>query len=80
MTYATLFDRPTPLNGGDGLYDWLRMFIKTPFGQMDETEKDAILRETVQELTDALYREGVWYSDYVRLRCKAVKESAAFSK
>ena len=75
VTYAMLFDRPTPLNGEDGLYDWLCMFIKTPFGQMGGSEKDAILRETVAELKDTLYREGVWYSDYVRLRCKAVKEN-----
>lgn len=74
VTSALLFDRPTPLNGEDGLYDWLRMFIKTPFGQMGEDEKEAILRETVGELKSALYRSGVWYSDYVRLRCKAVKE------
>ena len=74
VTFASLFDRPTPLNGSDGLYDWLRMFIKTPFEGMDPAETEAILRETVRTLRDDLYREGVWYSDYVRLRCKAVKE------
>ena len=71
---AVLFDRPTPLKGGDGLYDWLRMLIKTPFGRMEEEEKEAVLRETVEELRAPLCRGGVWYSDYVRLRCKAVKE------
>lgn len=75
VTYAVLFDRPTPLKGEDGLYDWLCMFIKTPFGQMDGAEKESILREAVQELKPVLCREGVWYSDYVRLRCKAVKEN-----
>lgn len=75
VTFATLFDRLTPLNGEDGLYDWLCMFIKTPFGQMDEAEKEAILRETVRELEPALYREGIWYCDYVRLRCKAEKDT-----
>lgn len=73
VVYATLFDRPTPLNGPDGLYDWLCMFIKTPFSGMEPAEKEAILREAVRELRGALYREDVWYSDYVRLRCKAVK-------
>lgn len=77
VTFAALFDRLTPLNGKDGLYDWLRMFIKTPFAQMDEAEQEAILRETVRELEPVLYREGVWYSDYVRLRCKAEKETIA---
>ena len=74
-TYATLFDRPTPLNGDDGLYDWLRMFIKTPFQGMEPAAEEAILREVVEALRPALYRDGVWYSDYVRLRCRAVKET-----
>lgn len=74
VTFASLFDRPTPLKGEDGLYDWLCMFIRTPFLGMEPAEEEAILRETVQALRDRLYREGVWYSDYVRLRCKAVKE------
>lgn len=75
VTYATLFDRPTPLSGEDGLYDWLHMFIKTPFEGVDQAEREAIFREAVAELKGSLYRDGVWYSDYVRLRCKAVKES-----
>lgn len=74
VTYATLFDRPTPLKGEDGLYDYMQMFIKTPFDLMEEAEKEAILRETVEALRDSLCRDGAWYSDYVRLRCKAVKE------
>lgn len=75
VTYATLFDRPTPLNGPDGLYDWLCMFIKSPFEGTDPAQREAILREVVEELRGELYREGIWYSDYVRLRCKAVKET-----
>lgn len=74
VTYASLFDRPTPLNGGDGLYDWLCMFIKTPFEGLDPAQREAVLRETVEALRASLFREGVWYSDYVRLRCRAVKE------
>lgn len=75
VTYATLFDRPTPLNGSDGLYDWLCMFIKTPFEGMDPAEREAILREVTENLREPLFRDGVWLCDYVRLRCKAVKES-----
>ena len=41
---------------------------------MEEEEKEAVLRETVEELRAPLCRGDVWYSDYVRLRCKAVKE------
>ena len=74
MVYATLFDRPTPLKGEDGLYDWLNMFIKTPFAGLSEADREEILRETAARLRDRLYRDGTWYSDYVRIRCKAVKD------
>lgn len=74
VTYASLFDRPTPLNGSDGLYDWLCMFIKTPFQGLDPAERETILRETAENLREPLFQDGVWLCDYVRLRCKAVKE------
>lgn len=74
VVYAVLFDRPTPLIGKDGLYDWLTMFIKTPFVNVDALTKEAVYRDAVERLRGSLYRNGVWYSDYVRIRCKAVKE------
>ena len=73
MTYATLFDRMTPLKGENGLYDWLCMFIETPFAEISADEKEDILREVVDHLRPDLYRDETWYSDYVRIRCKAVK-------
>ena len=75
VTYAILFDRPTPLSGEDGLYDWLKMFIKTPFADVDKAVKENIYRDTVEQLRYAFFRDGVWYSDYVRIRMKAVKIS-----
>ena len=73
VTHAFLFDRMTPLKGGNGLMDWMKMFLKTPFGGMDDGLKEEILRETAEALRPALFRDGVWCSDYVRLRCRAVK-------
>lgn len=73
VVYATLFDRPTPLQGEEGLYDWLRMFIQTPFAGLEAGEQEVILRDAVARLRERLYRDGTWYSDYVRIRCKAVK-------
>lgn len=72
---AALFDRPTPLNGPEGLYDWLRMFIKSPFAGADPAAREEILREVVGQLRGPLLQEGIWYCDYVRLRCKAIKET-----
>ena len=37
-------------------------------------DREEILRETAARLRDRLYRDGTWYSDYVRIRCKAVKD------
>lgn len=68
-----LFDRKTKLDGKDGLYDWIRMFVKNPFEGLSAAVSEEIIREAVDELRPTLCEDGVWYADYVRLRCKAVK-------
>lgn len=73
VRFATLFDRMTELKGEDGLSDWIRMFVKTPFKNLDSSLQDHIVRNTVQSLESRLYHDGKWYADYVRLRIKAVK-------
>ena len=74
VTYAVLFDRPTKLDGEDGLKDWITMFVKTPFSVVrDEYEMNEILDQTVERLREDLFIDGSWYSDYVRLRMKAVR-------
>lgn len=75
VRFATLFDRPTPLKGADGLRDWLDMFVKAPFeGIQDEAEREAIEGETVETLRGELCIHGQWRADYVRLRMKAIKK------
>lgn len=73
VEYANLFDRPTLLKGDDGLADWMRMFVKTPFAGVPAGETDAIIRAAAASLAPLLYRDGNWYADYVRIRFKAVK-------
>lgn len=70
---AMLFDRPTSLKGDNGLADWIKMFIKEPFEQIPEKIQDAIIKEAVNELKPLLYKNNIWFADYVRLRCKAIK-------
>lgn len=70
---AVLWDRPTELRGRDGLYDWIKLFIRTPFAGMEAALTEEIVRSAVAALKDPLFREGVWYADYVRLRCRAVR-------
>lgn len=70
---AVLFDRMTELNGDNGLYDWILMFIKKPFEGIEKGMAEEIINSAVDSLKDKLFHDGKWYSDYVRLRCKAVK-------
>jgi len=69
-----LFDRMTELKGQDGMADWIRMFVKKPFEGMNENVKNHIIEQTTEYLKDKLYKDGVWYADYVRIRGKAIKK------
>ena len=73
VTYAVLFDRPTALKGDDGMASWISMFIRTPFEGVDEETENEIIDEAVKNLRNDLFKDGIWYSDYVRLRMKAIK-------
>lgn len=73
VRYAALFDRSTALTGEDGMSSWIRMFIRTPFEGVDEDTENEIINETVKNLRNDLFKDGIWYSDYVRLRMKAIK-------
>lgn len=75
MTDAFLFDRPTRLEGPDGMADWIRMFVKRPFDGLEAALSDELIAAAVDELgaDPELLRDGVWYADYVRLCMRAVK-------
>ena len=73
VVYATLFDRPTRLQGERGLQDWICMFVKSAFAGMTADEREAVIAEVAAELRPRMYQQGVWVADYVRLRVKAVK-------
>ena len=73
VTFAKLFPRPTPLEGKDGLTEWMKMFVRAPFEGLAEDIADDIRRRTAEVLKEKLYHDGIWYSDYVRLRMRAVK-------
>lgn len=73
VTSALLFDRMTPLEGENGLTDWMRMFLGVPFTGLAEEEQEEIRREAAERLRSRLWKDGRWYADYVRLRMKAVR-------
>jgi trans-aconitate methyltransferase len=62
---AWLIDRPTPVEGEDGMQDWLAMFAR--FAPRDR------LHEVAERLRPTHYKDGVWTLDYVRLRIVARK-------
>jgi trans-aconitate methyltransferase len=74
---AHLFDRPTALEGENGLEDWLRMFAGSYFRDLPEERARETIRKIVERLRPALYRDGVWTLDYRRLRVVAIKGGAA---
>lgn len=74
VRFAVLFDRPTELKGENGMRDWINMFLKTPFSVVkQEGEKEAMIEEALRGLRSSLYKNGSWYSDYVRLRIRSVR-------
>jgi trans-aconitate methyltransferase len=74
VTFALLFDRPTPLEGGaQGLEHWYKMFGSHWTGALPEEKRVAFLRVAEEIASAKLQRDGVWTADYRRLRVTARK-------
>ncbi len=70
---ASLFDRPTPLEGENGMEEWLRMFGQSYLRRFPEERAGAVIQGLVADLRPTLYRDGVWTIDYRRIRIVAVR-------
>jgi trans-aconitate methyltransferase len=76
VTFATLFDRPTPLEDAEnGLRNWLTMFGGTFQDQHSNDQRETFFAAIEQEARPALWRNGQWVMDYRRLRIVAQKLS-----
>ena len=64
-----LIPRPTPLP--TGMSGWLVTFGARFFALLPEAERDAARAEAVELLHPALFADGAWTADYVRLRFAA---------
>ena len=76
LTYVdvTHFERPTTLNdGADGLRLWLKMFAVSIFAAIPDDRIDPVIDRVEQATRAALFHDGVWTVDYVRLRFHAVR-------
>ena len=69
---ASLFDRPTPVEGERGMEDWIEMFCGSYLRDLDANGAKQKVREVASHLRPTLYRDGVWMLDYRRLRVVAV--------
>ena len=73
LTFATLFARPTPLDGESGMVNWLQMFRNSVLAAFSEDTQAKILANVVEQLRPTLYKNGTWFADYRRLRIVVIK-------
>jgi len=72
VTFALLFDRPTPLEDGEaGLRNWIRMFGASFLAGISPEKQEELVFVTEQRLRKEMFRDGKWHADYRRLRIVA---------
>jgi trans-aconitate methyltransferase len=70
---AWWFERPTPLEGKDGLRNWINMFCESMFKEVPENSRDAALNRIEATINPKNLIDDQWYVDYCRLRIVAEK-------
>ena len=65
-----LYDRPTPLEGPEGLRNWVRMFRPAVLEKVDVGRFFAALEDAARL---ELFRDGAWHADYRRIRVSAIR-------
>ncbi|MEQ1822500.1 MAG: class I SAM-dependent methyltransferase [Fimbriimonadaceae bacterium] len=73
LQQAFLFDRPTKLEGEDGMMNWLTMFGSAIEADLAEGQRAAACEAACEAMRPTLYRCGQWYADYRRIRVFARK-------
>lgn len=77
VTFAAMFDRPTPLaTGDDGLQNWLKVFAKVWLAPLSDTKQAQVYQQVETRLKPRLFRDGTWWADYCRLRVVAYRPIA----
>lgn len=78
VEYIEIIPRPTPLPAG--MDTWLETFRNGVLDLLTEPERSAAKSETLALLKPVLCdADGNWVADYVRLRFKAIRKTAAQS-
>lgn len=74
VRYAVHFDRETELQTAQGIKNWIQMFGKDFFRELDAGTADQLASEIQDSLKPLRYHHDKWYADYKRLRIMATKE------
>jgi len=70
---ASLFDRPTVLEGANAMDDWLRMFCGNYLRDIAGEDGASRIPELIDHLRSTQFRDGIWTLDYRRIRILAKK-------
>lgn len=73
VTFAEHFDRPTPLEGENGLKNWIEMFGNILLNGISEDKKEIIIRKVENRLKPTLFKDETWIADYKRIRIIGIK-------
>ncbi|WP_174613693.1 hypothetical protein [Virgibacillus ihumii] len=74
VTFAYLFERPTPLKGTNGLRNWIEMFGKMMFEELDRKTLNLVIANVEDNLRETMFKEDTWIADYKRIRVIGIKE------
>jgi len=70
---AWLFDRPTPLDGEEGMLNWLAMFGDGMLRGVPTDIRQRVTALAERTLRQTNYVNGRWFADYRRIRIVATK-------
>jgi len=76
VRFAHWFPRPSPMPdqpGQSGIACWLSIFASDVCESLTASERTPFFAAVEQHARGALFRDGTWWIDYVRLRVEAVK-------
>ncbi|UOQ84935.1 class I SAM-dependent methyltransferase [Gracilibacillus salinarum] len=73
VTLAQHFDRPTPLDGEEGIRNWVEMFATELLKDSSDEMKEQIISGVEDSLRDVLFQDDQWVADYKRLRVIGIK-------
>ena len=79
VTYAALLERPTLLEGDEGMQNWIEMFANRFLQEIPTNKGMSVIQDIENQLRPDLYQDGNWFADYIRIRVVARKEANRIS-